>query len=117
MEDGDYEREYELLSEMTWTDEIFESHNQQIEDSDDQTSEDQEQDLPQEELEVLNQLIEDIKELKVVQECQKIEQELSNTNVNLVSTSKDAKIEISWSLFNEWEKDCRKLTEVEDKEG
>jgi DNA replicative helicase MCM subunit Mcm2 (Cdc46/Mcm family) len=114
----DFEKDFELLADMTWDDHPLEdshgdlSHSDKDDDSDELNQKIHEErnginwnDDNQEEIEVLNQLIEEIKEFTPIQnsEIQDVE---SDRQVSLVSRSKDAKIEISWEMMRNWDQNC-----------
>jgi hypothetical protein len=102
MADDELEADYELLAAMTWDDNGYESKIEK--DAPREQAPSPLGQLDGEELQVLDQLVQDIKELTPVEgSC---ESSHLPTEVSLVSTSKDAKIEISWEMFKNWDQGC-----------
>jgi hypothetical protein len=105
--DEELDADYELLDSMTWDDSLGAEEIGEIRSKGEETpSQEELHDEKEcgEELQVLDQLVQDIKEFRPLEVSQTPYQ--LDAEVSLVSTSKDAKIEISWQMFKNWDQQC-----------
>jgi hypothetical protein len=118
-DEEELDKDFELLANMTWDDTHLESSFHDSDDDEEDTLKNHEDEMNgngddrEEEIKVLNQLIQEIKELTPLEETSELKVTQDDRDVSLVSRSKDAKIEISWEMMRNWDQNCEASSQNE----
>ena len=124
-EEDEFDKDFELLESMTWDDTIINKEYEQLKENcnenenESNNSSEIDEEEERNEKELLEELVQQLKELNTIENnssqvefkdhCNLNLLDRNNEEINLVSVSKHATLEISWNMLNNWDQKCQEV--------